>query len=152
MRPDARPQARKNRRHIHWNTLRIFSSRARCRWPWIVCHSRTVTVGQAPRRSSPLHPSRAGSHAEAGRSARFTKNCSERCKRNAEELLQQPAYGVFLPAVGGGAGESFCAGIISGTVDVAAGCDSSDFLTSRIFVRIVASLVNGEFGKVLMSS
>jgi len=25
VRPDARPQARKNRRRIHWNTLRIFS-------------------------------------------------------------------------------------------------------------------------------
>ena len=26
---DARPQARKNRRRIHWNTLRIFSGRER---------------------------------------------------------------------------------------------------------------------------
>src|SRR4249920_4278254 len=32
MRPDARPQARKNRRRIHWNTLRIFQGRKRRRW------------------------------------------------------------------------------------------------------------------------
>jgi len=29
VRPDARPQARKKRRCIHWNTLRIVSGRAR---------------------------------------------------------------------------------------------------------------------------
>jgi hypothetical protein len=47
--PDARPQARKNRRRIRWNTLRIFSSRARRRWLRIVRRSRTVNVGQAPK-------------------------------------------------------------------------------------------------------
>jgi hypothetical protein len=51
MRPDARPQARKNRRCIRWNTLRIFSGRERCRWSRIVRRSRTVNVGQAPRLS-----------------------------------------------------------------------------------------------------
>jgi hypothetical protein len=49
VRPDARPQARKNRRRIRWNTLRIFSGRERRRWSWIVRRSRAVSVGQAPR-------------------------------------------------------------------------------------------------------
>jgi hypothetical protein len=49
MRPDARPQARKNRRRIRWNTLRIFQDRERRRWLRIVRRSRTVNVGQAPR-------------------------------------------------------------------------------------------------------
>ena len=49
MRPDARPQAWKNRRRIRWNTLRIFSGRERRRWSRIVRRSRTVNVGQAPR-------------------------------------------------------------------------------------------------------
>jgi hypothetical protein len=31
VRPDARPQARKNRRCIRWNTLKIFSGRERHR-------------------------------------------------------------------------------------------------------------------------
>src|SRR6267143_5347132 len=39
-RPDARPQARKNRRCIRWNTLRIFSGRERRRWSWIVRRSK----------------------------------------------------------------------------------------------------------------
>src|SRR6266852_3559590 len=39
VRPDARPQARKNRRRIPWNTLRIFSGRERCRWLRIVRRS-----------------------------------------------------------------------------------------------------------------
>jgi len=47
VRPDARPQARKNRRSIRWNTSRIFSSRERRRWPRIVRRSRKVNVGQA---------------------------------------------------------------------------------------------------------
>jgi mRNA-degrading endonuclease RelE of RelBE toxin-antitoxin system len=47
--PDARPQARKNRRCIRWNTLRIFSGRERRRWSRIVRRSRKVNVGQAPR-------------------------------------------------------------------------------------------------------
>ena len=46
--PDARPQARKNRRRIHWNTLRIFPGRERRRWSQIVRRSRAVNVGQAP--------------------------------------------------------------------------------------------------------
>src|SRR5437016_1640139 len=49
VRPDARPQVRKNRRCIRWNTLRIFSGRARRRWLRIVRRSRKVNVGQAPR-------------------------------------------------------------------------------------------------------
>ena len=49
MRPDARPQARKNRRRIRWNTLRIFSSRERRRWLRIIRRNRTVNVGQAPK-------------------------------------------------------------------------------------------------------
>ena len=48
VRPDTRPQARKNRRCIGWNTWRIFSGRARRRWSRIVCRSRTVNNGQAP--------------------------------------------------------------------------------------------------------
>ena len=52
MRPDARPQARKNQRCIRWNTLRIFSGRARFRWSWIVRRSRTVNGGQASRAAS----------------------------------------------------------------------------------------------------
>ena len=47
--PDARPQARKNRRCIRWNTLRNFSGRERRRWLRIVRRSRKVNVGQAPR-------------------------------------------------------------------------------------------------------
>ena len=42
VRPDARPQARKNWRCIRWNTSRIFSGRERRRWPRIVRHSRTA--------------------------------------------------------------------------------------------------------------
>ena len=53
MRPDARPQARKNRTRIRWITLKIFSGRERRRWSWIVRRSRTVNVGQAPNH----HPS-----------------------------------------------------------------------------------------------
>jgi hypothetical protein len=49
MRQDARPQARKNRKCIRWNTVRIFSGRERRRWLQIICRSRTVNVGQAPR-------------------------------------------------------------------------------------------------------
>jgi hypothetical protein len=49
VRPDARPQAWKNRRCIRWNTSRIFSGRERRRWSQIVRRSRTVNVGQAPR-------------------------------------------------------------------------------------------------------
>ncbi len=37
-------------------------------------------------------------------------------------------------------------GAMVGAVDVEAGVDSCDFLTSMILVRIVASLVKGEFG------
>ena len=48
MRPGAGPQARKNRRRIRWNTLRIFWGRERRRWMQIIRHSRTVNVGQAP--------------------------------------------------------------------------------------------------------
>ncbi len=51
VRPDARPQAWKNRIRIRWNTLRIFSGRTRRSWPQIVRRSRTVNVGQAPRTS-----------------------------------------------------------------------------------------------------
>jgi hypothetical protein len=39
---DARPQARKNRSRIRWNTLRIFQGRERRRWLQIIRHSRTV--------------------------------------------------------------------------------------------------------------
>ena len=49
VRPDARPQARKNRRRIRWNTLRIFSGRERHRWSQIVRRSRRGNVGQAPK-------------------------------------------------------------------------------------------------------
>src|SRR5438477_11318141 len=49
VRPDARSQARENRRCIRWNTLRIFSGRERRRWSRIVRRSRKVNVGQAPR-------------------------------------------------------------------------------------------------------
>jgi hypothetical protein len=52
MRPDARPQARKNRRRTRWNTLRIFQDRERCGWYRIVRRSRTVNAGQAPRNRS----------------------------------------------------------------------------------------------------
>jgi hypothetical protein len=55
VRPDARPQARKNRRCIRWNTLRIFSGRERRRWLRIVRRSRKVNVGQAPRVTSRNH-------------------------------------------------------------------------------------------------
>ncbi len=48
MRPDARPQVRKNRGRIRWNTLRTFQGRERRRWLRIGRRSRTVYVGQAP--------------------------------------------------------------------------------------------------------
>jgi hypothetical protein len=48
MRPVARLQARKTRKRIHRNTLRIFQVRGRRRWSWIIRRSRTVNVGQAP--------------------------------------------------------------------------------------------------------
>ena len=60
VRPDARPQARKNRRRIRWNTLRIFSGRERRRWSRIVRRSRTVNVGQAPRNNKPANTLRCG--------------------------------------------------------------------------------------------
>ena len=44
VRPDARPQAWKNRRRIRWNTLRILSGRERRRWLRIVCRSRIVML------------------------------------------------------------------------------------------------------------
>ena len=47
---DARPQASKNRRRIRWNTVRILGGREQRRCLSIVRRSRTVTVGQAPRR------------------------------------------------------------------------------------------------------
>ena len=60
MRPDARPQARKNRRRIRWNTLRIFSGRERRRWSQIVRRSRTVNIGQTPRNNKPANTLRCG--------------------------------------------------------------------------------------------
>ena len=48
LRVDARPQARKNRRRIRWNTVRIFSGRERCRCLQIVCRSRMASLGQTP--------------------------------------------------------------------------------------------------------
>jgi len=51
---DARPQARKNRRCIRWNTSRIFPGREQRRRLQIVRRSRTVNVGQAPKREMPL--------------------------------------------------------------------------------------------------
>ena len=45
---DARPQATRNRRRIHWNTLRICRGREQSRCLCIVRRSRTVNVGQAP--------------------------------------------------------------------------------------------------------
>jgi hypothetical protein len=39
-----------------------------------------------------------------------------------------------------------------GAVDDGESVDSCDFLTSKILVRIVASLVKGEFGYVLINS
>ncbi len=47
---DARTQARKNRRRIRWNTLRIFSGRERRRYLQIVCRSRMALLGQTPSR------------------------------------------------------------------------------------------------------
>ena len=52
VRPDGRPQARKNRRPICRNTLRIFSGRERRRRSRIARRSRTVNVEQAPYYSS----------------------------------------------------------------------------------------------------
>ena len=58
IRPDARPQARENRRRIRWNTntLRIFSGRERRRWSWIDRRSRMVNVGQVPSQGQYLLP------------------------------------------------------------------------------------------------
>ena len=58
MLPDERRKARKKRRRIRWNTLRIFSSRERRRWSRIVRRSRKVNVGQAPRTEDPARSSR----------------------------------------------------------------------------------------------
>jgi hypothetical protein len=44
----ARPQAPKNRRRIHWNTVRIFRGQEHSRGLAVVRRSRTVNVGQAP--------------------------------------------------------------------------------------------------------
>ena len=51
---DSRPQAPKNRRRIRWNTVRIFLGREQSRCLALVCRSRTVNVGQAPRPSEPV--------------------------------------------------------------------------------------------------
>ena len=48
MRQDARPHARKNRRRIHRNTLRVFQGRERRGWLRTVHRNRTVYVEQAP--------------------------------------------------------------------------------------------------------
>lgn len=49
-RPDARPQTRKNRMCIQFNTLIIYLGRAQRRWSRIVRRSRKANVGQqAPR-------------------------------------------------------------------------------------------------------
>jgi hypothetical protein len=53
-------------------------------------------------------------------------------------------YDFFLPAEGEGTGEFSCGAAVAGAVE--AGVDSCDFLASMILVRIVASLVKGEFG------
>jgi hypothetical protein len=45
---DARPQARKIRRRIRWNTLRNVLSRERRRCLRIVCRSRMALLGQTP--------------------------------------------------------------------------------------------------------
>jgi hypothetical protein len=55
-------------------------------------------------------------------------------------------YDFFLSAEGGETGGLFCGAAMAGAVDVEAGVNSCDFLTSIILVRIVASLVKGEFG------
>jgi hypothetical protein len=52
VRQDARLQARKNRRCTRWNTLMIFSGRERRRWLQIIRRSRTVNIGQTPRKRS----------------------------------------------------------------------------------------------------
>ena len=52
VRPDARPQAPKNRRCIRWNAVRIFSGRERRRWLRIIRRSRNVNVGKAPREAT----------------------------------------------------------------------------------------------------
>ncbi len=49
--PDARPQARENRRGSRWNTLRMFSSQERRRRLLIVRRCEKVNVGQAISRS-----------------------------------------------------------------------------------------------------
>ncbi len=48
LRADAKPQARKNRRRIRWNTVRNFSGRERRRCLQIVCRRRTASLGQTP--------------------------------------------------------------------------------------------------------
>jgi hypothetical protein len=47
VRLDARPQARKNRKCIRWNTVKIFSNRVRRRWSRILHRSRKGNAGQA---------------------------------------------------------------------------------------------------------
>ena len=58
MRADARPQVRKIRRRIHWNTLRIFSDRERCRCRQIVRRSRMALLEQAPKMIQLIHVSK----------------------------------------------------------------------------------------------
>ena len=55
-------------------------------------------------------------------------------------------YDFFLFAEVGGAGGLFCGDALAGAVDVEGGVDSSAFFVSKILVRIVVSLVKGEFG------
>ena len=55
VRPVPRPPARKNRRCIRRNTLRIFSGRERRRWLRIVRRSRKVNGGQAPKPHASTH-------------------------------------------------------------------------------------------------
>ena len=52
---DERRKARKNRRRIRWNTLRIFSGRERRRCQQIVCRSRMALFGQTPNHADRLH-------------------------------------------------------------------------------------------------
>jgi hypothetical protein len=78
---DARPQAPKNRRRIRWNTVRIFRGREQRRCPDIARRSRTVNVGQAPRRAI----SRGGAPQQG-------------LRRNGATLLELPRLlGLYMP-------------------------------------------------------
>ena len=69
VRPDARPQVRKNRRRIGWNRLTFFQGRERCRWS---CHHSPNLLGMIKGETERLPEERDMSHLATGTNRTLT--------------------------------------------------------------------------------